>query len=46
VVCNVIKEEKKEIDEFIQLNPKIQKKEDRFKSEGSKPSYLKIKFIR
>ena len=34
--CRVIKEEKREIDRFIQLNPKVQKKGDRFKFRGSK----------
>ena len=32
----VIKKEKKEVDRFIQLNPKVQKKGDRFKFRGSK----------
>jgi len=36
MACTVIKEEKREIDRFIQLYPKVQKKEDRFKFRGSK----------
>jgi len=32
----VIKEEKREIDKFIQLNPIVQKKGDRFNSRSSK----------
>ena len=34
--CRVIKKEKREINRFIQLNSKVQKKEDRFKSRSSK----------
>jgi len=36
MACKVIKEEKREIDRLIQLNPKVQKKGDQFKSRGSK----------
>ena len=36
MACRVIKEEKREIDRFIQLNPKVQKKEDRLKFKDSR----------
>jgi len=36
MACRVIKEEKREIDIFVQLNPKVQKKGDLFKSRGCK----------
>jgi len=36
MACRIIKEEKWEIDRFIQLNSKVQKKGNQFKSKGSK----------
>ena len=36
MACRIIKEEEREIDRFIQLNSKVQKKGDRFKSRCSK----------
>ena len=40
MACRVIKKEKREIDRFIQLNPKFQKKGNRFKFKGSKGNLI------
>ena len=45
VACRVIKEEKGEIDRFIQLNLKIQKKGDRFKFKGPRSHDISDKIL-